>query len=177
MAVTVSIEAATGLFVPYRTAHRGGPDGSDPVGTLAINAEAVGAAGGGVVNIFIVMNAEEFGFPLIYLPTAIEVSDNLATAEVVYFAYTSDGNDRLQTSWQEAITTVAEGVNSRNLGFVKSTSIPIDSDGVSNRRVLNAAWPTNTDTKVYHLHTFGPVWDGQLLAKAERLPEMLAGLR
>lgn len=160
------------LYVPYHTVMRGGPDGMDPVGSLQVNAEATGDAGGGVVNIILSMLRQPFGFPILWAPTMVSATDNLASAEDVALSFSSG---RLITDMQQTITMVATA-NAGDLGNAKELGVSLEGrDAVVT--VATATWSTNTDTKSYHLHMFGPVYDLQLIALKGRISDIMAGLR
>lgn len=175
MAVVATAKVSDGLFVPFRTTSRGGGNGRDPVGTLYVDAGATGAAGGGTVEVNIGMNAEEFGFPILWVPTVVAISDNLAAAEDVLFGWQATGNERTNTFMGIVVAMLRAAAI--NAGQNVQTGMLLDGFGSTDGAVMSATWDTNTDTKTYHLHVFGPVWDGQLIAKGGRVPEMLAGLR
>lgn len=175
MAVVANAFVSAGLFVPFRTAKRGGDNGSDAVGTLSVDANATGAAGGGTVTITINMTKSEFGFRCLWVPTIMVVSDDLAAAEVVEMAFSAGGNERLSTSLTQAQLLVAGG--SQNAGNAYDSAVLIDPDQVVAAEVLRAVWSTNTDTKGYHFHVYGPVFDGELLALNNSIGDLLAGLR
>lgn len=174
MAVVATALVSDGVFTPFRTTKRGGEGGQDPVGTLYVDAGATGAAGGGTVLLTIAMSAVEFGFSLLWVPTLITISDNLAAAEDVQFGWQATGNDRISTFMATTVPMLrAAGINA---GQQVQTGMLIDGFG-SDLAIMSVTWDTNTDTKIYHLHVFGPVYDGELLAKGDKIPELLAGLR
>ncbi len=168
--------SAIGLFVPFRTAQRGGKEGADPVGTVMIDAGVTGAAGGGTVRLSVAGTGTEFGFPMLWVPTMISTQDNLSAAEVVTLLWRNEGNDRLNTVIQEARLAVAGA--DFNIMVPNQLGILIDPSGLRvNTNLIQALWSTNTDTKTYHLHVYGPVYDAQLIARGGIVPELLAGLR
>lgn len=177
MAVSTNVKVEDGLFVPFHTARRGGPMGDEPVGTLAVDAGATGAAGGGTVQAAITMNVEEFGFRMIYIPTQIAIRDNLASAEVVSFSYEQAGNKRLNTNTTLRVVMTASA-QSQNTGLVDGASVPIESVfSVEDGRVLLALWDTNTDTKAYHMHVFGFCFDAELIARRGGIGPLMSGIR
>lgn len=177
MAVDTDTLTSAGLFVPFRTAMRGGPEGRDPVGTLMVEAEATGAAGGGSVIAGITSVAQPFGFPMLWVPTHISLSDNLAAAEVINFQFRDEGNARLNTEIGDAVNALAGSQG--NVRTVRELSLVIDvtENGDTALRIMLGSWSTNTDTKTYHLHVYGPVYDAQIMARSDRVPELVAGLR
>lgn len=162
-----------GLYVPYHTGGRGRYSGL--VGMLGMDANATGLAGGGSVTISITASKDAFGFPFTWVPTFIGVDDNLAAAEEVRVSYNGDGNRLLAFSPAQNALSVRSG--SQNTGVFSNLAIPIEPDGEDPVGILTAVWPTNTDTKLYHLHVFGPVYDMQVIARNYEITEMLAGLR
>lgn len=173
MAVNTTTLIADGVitsrYTPYHAARRGGPDGSDPVGTLSVNAQATGAAGGGTVIVGISMNRETFGFPLLWVPTMISIADNLATAEDVDLAYSGG---RMETAQQQVVTMVQFAENAG-----AASQYGVSFEGGEATLIITATWQTNTDTKTYHLHVFGPVYDLQVIAARGRISDIMAGLR
>lgn len=175
MAVDTTVTVAGGgLYVPFRTPIRAGPLGNQPVGTLNVDANATGAAGGGTVTLRITMDVEEFGFRPIWCPTRVSVSDNLATAEAMELLYIATGNERLRANIGEVVVTVA--VSGSNVGLAEGLPVPIQPN-VAAGEIMRATWDTNTDTKIYHLHVFGPVFDAELLAREGEVADLLAGIR
>lgn len=175
MAVSTNVNVRDGIFTPYHQARRTLLNGL--VGTLYVDAGSTGAAGGGTHGINIRMRREEFGFPILWVPTLIGVQDNLASAEVVELTYQGSGNRRLiaGAGLREAVTTVATAVGN-NVGQMANVTLPIEGRGPDNA-ILSATWATNTDTKLYHLHVFGPVYDLQVISRLGYLDEVAAGLR
>lgn len=177
MAVVANADVGDGLFVPFRTLIRGGPGGIDPVGTLMVNAEASGAAGGGTVTLNVRMRVQEFGFHAMWVPMYITVHDDLPSAEVVEFTFQNGGNERLSTILVEAITTVRTANASANVGRVQSISVLIDPNSVAQATILRGVWATNTDGDTYHIHAYGPVFDGEVIARGGGVSQLVAGLR
>ncbi len=176
MSVTADRSVAdNGLFVPWRTAKRGGRDGGEPVGTLSIDGGAVGDATAGTFALRITANREEFGFPGIFVPTHMTIRDNLASAEVVRLAYVTAGNERLNGDIEQHVLAIA-GAAGLNVASFGNVGIPIEFFGV-NTVIMQASWSTNTDTKVYHFHVFGYMFDAQIIAREGRIGELLAGIR
>lgn len=176
MAVSNNTAMAGGHFVPFRMRKRAGASRTDPVGTLHVNAEVSGDGSGGSATASITGVKDTFGFPALWVPTMIAVQDVLASLVDVRIIFGAVGNDRLEAT--VSVPVVMTAVGGVNMGVLGNTSILIDSSGVANAGdVLSAVWATNTNTFVYHLHVYGPVYDGQWLAEADNLPELLAGLR
>lgn len=174
MTVQVTRQVSDGLYVPYHQASRS--VGNGLVGTLFVDAEAVGDSGGGSVSILLQMRREEFGFPLLWVPTLIAVQDNLATAEVVDMVYTAGGNRRALGPIGEAVVTV-DGAAGLNRGQMTNVTLPIEGVALATASIMSADWASNVDTKIYHLHVFGPVYDLQLIARDGYIDDMAAGLR
>lgn len=171
MAVTATLSAADGVYVPFRTRRT---PANGLVGTLSMRTTVTGAAGGGTAAITFTMSRREFGFHAIWVPTIIQLHDNLATPEVVAFRYRAAGNERLQGDIQDTVTTVE--ANSVNQGLVSLRGVIIDPNVRVSTAVMLATWDTNTDTKVYALHAFGVVYDGEVLARRGPVAELMAGL-
>lgn len=176
MSVSANTAMSGGHFVPFRMRKRGGGSGTDPVGTLHVNAEVTGDSSSGSVTATITGVKDTFGFPAMWVPTLIAVQDVLASLVNVRIVFGQVGNDRLEATMSTPIIMTAIG--GVNMGVLGNSSVLIDSSGVQAAAdVLSAIWPTNTDGFLYHLHVYGPVYDGQKLAEADNLPELLAGLR
>jgi len=175
MAVSTNVGVASSDFTPFRTAARGGDDGYEPVGTLFVNGGATGDVTGGTVEALIRVRRDILGFPMIWIPTMISVSDTLAAAEEILVALNQNGNARIHADLQTAILTVrASGTNA---GIITDLIVPIEPDQDSTTRIIQAVWATNTDGKAYHLHVFGPVFDRQLMAEGGRINPLVAGIR
>lgn len=176
MAVLVAIPVEDGSavirYTPYHAGRRGGVLGSDPVGTLMINAEAVGAAGGGSVTVNITMLREAFGFPLMFVPTIVVMSDNLASAEDSTLTFDSP---RFVTALSQVVTKLST-TNVGNMGQVPNVAVNLEGDATP-RTIIQGVWDTNTDTKVYHIHAFGPVYDMQVIAARGYISDIIAGIR
>lgn len=173
MAVSTTTAVSGGLYVPFHQKSRG--DGYTPVGTLYVDGGATGAAGGGTVSIAISMRALEFGFRLAWVITQMSISDNLGTAEVVELSYQAAGNRRINSAIVFAQSTLDAGAQDGAL--LEIGAIPIEGVSQTQGDVFKAQWQTNTDTKSYHLHAFGPVYDLELIAQSGRVPPLLAGIR
>lgn len=174
--VTVAMDADEAAFVPYRIPQRGGDRGTSPVGTVNVDAQVVGAAGGGQADVLISASQDMWGFRPVIVPVVVSFSDNLATAENVLFFYNADGNERLVAAvGQIVVMTTVLGTNA---GLPQTSSIPITPDVIgSGAAVMKASWASNVDTKVYHMHVFAAVYDREVLARTGEIPDFLAGIR
>lgn len=173
MAVSATRFVSAGLYTPYHTLGRGGSNGL--VGSLSVDAEATGDSGGGSVTVALNMGRQEFGFPILWVPTVIAIRDNLAAAENVALIYDSTNNRRLAASFHEVVVGLRSGAT--NTALMSNVSIPVEGDAVAPAGIFAAIWPTNTDTKSYHLHMFGPVFDLQVIAKQGEIDLLAAGVR
>lgn len=173
MAVSVLRFVDEGNFVPFHTLSRGGSNGL--VGTLYVDAEVVGDAGGGGVTLRMALGRNDLGFPALWVPTVIGSRDDLATAEVVTFIYDFTNNRRLSSNVHE--TKLALQAGTVNAALMENTAVPIEPDSDVPAEVFDVIWQTNTLNKVYHLHMFGPVYDLQLIAAGGFIDEFAAGLR
>lgn len=173
MAISVLRSAEAGNFVPFHTLNRGGDNGL--VGTFFVDAEVTGDSGGGGVTLRQGLGRNDLGFPWLWVPTIVASRDNLATAEVVTFIYDLTNNRRLSASLHE--TKLALQAGAVNAALMENTSVPIEPDSDVSAEVFDVIWQTNTDTKIYHLHMFGPVYDLQLIAAGGHVDEFAAGLR
>lgn len=162
-----------GEYVPFHTAGRGGRNGL--VGTLGVDAQATGDAGGGSVTLNLNMRREEFGFPILWVPTVVSLFDNLATAENVIGKFESAGNRRLDFGLRQIATMVQVGAD--NVGIIENVTVPIEGIGIASARVYQAFWASNVDTKAYHLHMFGAVFDLQVIARLGEIDLLAAGMR
>lgn len=173
MSVSSETTVAAADYVPYHTASRGAPDGM--VGFLSVDAEVTGAAGGGTAQVTLLAGREVLGFPWTWVPTNIGSQDNLATAEEVAFRYIAAGNRMLTTDIRE--TQLAIQSNVTNVAKKVDVALPIEPDSLVAVAIFVLNWPTNVDTKVYHLHMAGPVFDMQWIAKQGAISPLLAGIR
>ncbi len=168
--------ANVGLFTPFRGFDRE----FGAVGTLYCDAEATGDGSGGTVRINLLMSRLEFGFHPIWVVTNITTTDLLTSAAAVRMAYTSDGNERLSSSLDEAQVAIAAPGNT-NIAAFTNLSVPIEPDIAAGLRVLSALWATNETGDVYHMHVFGPVYDGEALARGKArgkgADNLLSGIR
>ncbi len=177
MTVSTNVTVAGGRYVPWRTAMRGGDMGTEPVGTLEVDAGASGDVSGGTVSVGITINREEFGFPFLWVPTQITINDTLSTLENANMSYGSAGNERLNTDVLDIIV-MRSGAQSTNEGIGSIAAIPIEAvPGTVDGRCLFTVWDTNENGKVYHMHVFGPVFDMQVIANQGGISELLSGVR
>lgn len=176
MAITFTLNAEDGEFVPFHTAVRGGPEGMDPVGTLSVDGGGAGDSSGDPTDIQILFRATMFGFRALFIPTQMVVSDNLAAAEVVAVSYVLTGNRRVNGSLLENVVTIA-GPQASNVGVAELAGLPIEGTDEVNRLALQATWSTNTNLKLYHLHVFGPVFDLEVVERHGQISELLSGIR
>lgn len=174
MSISQSLDVRDGVYVPWRTAKRGGINGGDPVGTVSVDGGLTGDATAGTAAIIIRMSRDTFGFPIIMIPTHLSARDNLASPEVVRLAYVTQGNERMVGDIEQHVLALA-GAAALNVANFDSLGIPIEGQGVD-QIILQVTWSTNTDTKVYHAHVFGYVYDAQLIAREGRVEGRLAGL-
>lgn len=173
MAVDTTVFVANGLYTPFQTKKRGA-NGS-PVGTLYVDVGAAGAAGGGTVTAALAMRRIEFGMVIAWIVTGMAVSDTLVTAEAVQLAFFRQGNVRLASEIVFSALPVA--VSGQNAVGVEPMAVPIEGVNQTQADIFKAIWSTNTDTKGYHVHLFGPVYDLELIAKSGYVPDLLAGIR
>ncbi len=171
-------DEATGLYVPFRTAQRGGVSGGDPVGTLAINAEVTGDATGGTVQIEVVMQLLAFGFHALWLVTDFTLTD-AGAAQNVIAVFDSRGNERLIAELSEVGTTIAGPFTTsifkaRGNGVIIEPSSLLVATGA--HEVMQGLWTTNTNGNVYHVHAFGYLYDAEIIARSGRLGGLLGGL-
>jgi len=176
MSIAVTRSVSAGLFVPFRGVDRL----VSPVGTLSIDAEATGDAGGGTVAITLAMASVEFGFHPIWIPTRIVVINNNGATQEVEIIYLANGNERIQAGLTEELTTrvTTPGDNVGNASFL---AVPIEPDSLAEADVFFVRWSANVDTKVYELHMFGVLYDAQAMAqqkeKGSRVDLFMAGVR
>lgn len=161
------------LFVPFRGFDRE----AGAVGTLYFDAQAAGDGSGGTVTINVQMKKLEFGFHPLWIPTRVSTQDDLATAEVVAFAFRSSGMERLSGDLREASLALAVA-NSLNVAAFRELGVAVETQSLTNITVMQAIWLTNTDGKVYHVHIYGILYDGEALARGKRAgkaPDQLLG--
>jgi len=172
MAVSQDREVAdVGLYTPYRGIDRE----AGICGTLFIDGAATGDNTGGAMQIRILMARIEFGFHPIFVPTRVSGFDN-ATAEVVVFQFSPTGNERISDTTREPKLGVA-GFGGNSMTF-ESLGIPIEPDSLAAADVMGMQWLTNADTKLYHAHIFGVVYDAEAMARGKRYgktPDVLLG--
>lgn len=174
MATLTIVNMEDQLYVPLHSRVPGGDDGKSPVGTVSIDMGTVGDATGGLARAQLKMRRIEFGFRPIIVPTLITVQDNLAAVGVVEVEY-SQSQWRLGTSTNLVVTTVA-GPN------INQVSVPLNGmvfevEPQAVTEVLLVSWATNTDTKIYHCHIFGAVFDAEVIEQRGSISELLAGVR
>lgn len=145
------------------------------VGWLHVDAGATGDASGGSMQLTLQGRQQEFGFKWLWLPLHITFRDDLASAETVVFRYKAAGMRVLNFDLEETIQAVR--ASGQNRGTVIGGVLPVYTESLVAVDLLEILWATNTDTKLYHLHAFGPVFDREILAKGAGYSEMLAGLR
>ncbi len=176
MAVAATRSVGSGLYVPFRGIDRR----VSPVGTLSIDATITGAAGGGTATITIAMAKDEFGFHPIWILTRAYVTEDNNVAQEVLFTYLAAGNERIQGSITEEVTSRVT-INGDNVGNAGLLAIPIEPDQQSQADVFLARWAVNTDTNIYHLHMFGVLYDAQAMAASKehgaRVDTFMAGVR
>lgn len=149
-----------GLYVPFRGVDRE----AGFVGSLFLDGATTGDASGGAIQIRILMRREEFGFHPIFVPTRVSAFDN-ATAETVVFQYAPAGNERISDFTREPKLGIA-GFGGNSMTF-ESLGIPIEPDQVDQAEIMGMQWSTNVDTKLYHAHIFGVVYDAEALARGK----------
>lgn len=172
--VTVNTErfVSAGLYVPFRGAARE----AGAVGTLYIDAEATGDGSGGIVQIHLNMSRIEFGFHPLWVPTHISTQDALASPEVVQVNWSETGNERQSAGLREHVLGITQ--SSINIAVFTQLGVIIEPNLQAGGRIMTANWATNTNSAAYHLHIFGPIYDGEFLARGKAgTPELLAGLR
>ncbi len=166
--------ADIGLYVPFRGIDRE----VGFCGTLFLDASATGDASGGAIQIRILMSKFEFGFHPIFVPTRVSAFDN-ATAEVVVFQYGAVGNERISDTTREPKLGVA-GFGGNSMTF-ESLGIPIEPILEGGGDVMGMQWLTNVDTKLYHAHIFGVIYDAEAMARGKvrgrKLDVLLGGVR
>lgn len=168
-------DEGVGLFVPFRTAQRGGEYGGDPVGTLAIDAAAVGDSGGGTVTITLDMPKFVFGFHPIFVPTAVVVIDTLSTPEEVRVSFDFRGNERLIGSIIRGVLTL-DMDSGLNVGSIDPNGVLIEPDDQNSQQIMLVNWKTNTDARTYELHVFGYMFDAEIMARSGRVSGLLGGV-
>lgn len=168
--------ASNGLYVPYRGFDRA----YGPVGTLSVDAQATGDAGGGAVTLRIIMSAREFGFHPIWVVTRLSSIDGLATPEAVRLLFAEAGNERLNADYNETLTPVV-GPGGANVGNFANLGLVIEPDAAADANVIIVDWTTNEDTVQYHIHAYGVLFDAEALARAKHsgkgVDPLLAGIR
>lgn len=181
MSVSVTVSFSAGLFVPFRTAKRGGgvnSGGGDPVGSFYIDGDLTGDASGGTATMVLAMARLEFGFHPIFVPTHIDASDNLATAEIVQLIYDPVGNARLSAGNGIRQSKLSVAGSSTNDLLFDASGVLIEPSEVLQANVLDLVWKSNTDTKIYHFHVFGMMFDAEIMAREYvKVSELMMGVR
>ncbi len=172
------VDQTVGLYVPFRTAQRGGVDGGDPVGTLSINAEVTGDGTAGTVQIEVVMQKLAFGFHPLWLVTDLTLTD-AGAAQVVIAVFDSRGNERLIGDLSQVGSSVA-GPFTTSIFKATGNGVIIEPSSLlvatGAHEVMQGLWTTNTNGNIYHVHAFGYVYDAEILARSGRLAGLLGGL-
>lgn len=161
MSVVVDVSVTAGRFVPFRGVNRA----TGPVASVHVNAEGTGDGSGGSMRINIQMAGLNFGFHSVLVPTRVQVHDNLAAVEVVQLLLASGGNERLTSSLIEHKLTVRSGA--LNAVDFEHLSVPMEAalTQLTEEDAVSAVWQTNTNAKVYHVHLFAIVYDGEAIAR------------
>lgn len=152
----------SGVFTRYRGVKRGIGQGG-PVGTWMVDAGATGDSGGGSVKVNVQMEDIDFGFGAIVVPTLIGTRDSLVAAENVLIVFTT-ANERIHTGGIED-HIIQTRIGSQNRGSLDKVNVALSVDGPGPGTVMIAEWDTNTDTKEYHLHVYGVVYDEEAMAR------------
>lgn len=178
MSVTASGALGDALFVPFRSARRGGEYGSDPVGSVFADLAVAGAAGGGTATITLSCAKIIFGFHPIFVPTYITTQDDLATPEEVLLIYDPAGNERLSAGNGPRESKLAVAASGGNFVLFDAVGLLIEPSEEATTNVLDVVWSTNTDAKTYHLHVYGVLFDAEIMARSDsRLSELFMGIR
>ncbi len=159
VASTVLITSAS-LFVPFSGMNRY----RGAVGTLDLEGDATGAAGGGTVSItFSQTDVNALGFRPLYVPKYMSTLDT-ASAEQVRATFAFNGNRRLARSMDVLKLSIARGVNNFAAWPGHDYKLVIEPDGGGSLIIFT--WETNTDTKSYQANVFLVVYDLEALAKS-----------
>ncbi len=175
MSVVGTVDLSAGLYVPFRGVSRE----KSPVGTLSVNGEVTGDAGGGTATINFTATREMFGFHPMLALTRWNTVDQLATIVAVRFILQNEGNERVDEDYSEATLPIEQGtdLNSANAAFL---GVPIEPDQVSATNIATVIWATNEDGDLYHSHMFFLVYDLQALARSPgeaSVDLLVAGIR
>ncbi len=175
--MTVEVERflSSGDFVPFHQKVRGGVEGA--VGSLACDFEATGDGSGGSVWINVSAADIEFGFRYLFVPTFVFTRDTLASAANISFGWVGTSNRRLQVLESYAQTLVAIAASGVNHAKADPSGIVIEGRTRAQGRIMRIAWPTNTNTFVYHVHVFGTMFDAELIEKQGSIHSLLTGIR
>lgn len=171
MSVVTVTQMADQLYVPFRGFDRE----AGMVGTLSVDINVTGDASGGTILGQLNMNFLEFGFHPIWVPTRVGGRDNLATAEEILLSYLQAGNERIATDIDEGrLALTINGINRIQFEHLAVPIEPLSGGGL----VLQGFWLSNVDTKLYHIHAFGPIYDAEALARGKekgKTPDLLLG--
>lgn len=172
----MSVEERTSMSVQHYVPFRGADRAEGAVGTVNVDIQATGDGSGGTVKVVLDMSRVTFGFHALWVPTRVSSEDNIGAVEVVQLSWQRFGNERLAGTVTENVLTVRHGVE--NAAPFGELGLLIEPDLEVEAGVMQMLWQTNTDTKTYHLHAFGPVYDGEFMSRGRSgIPELLAGLR
>lgn len=175
MSVVGTVDVSAGLYVPFRGVDRR----KSPVGTVAVDGEVTGDAGGGAATINITATREMFGFHPMLAATRIHTFDSLATLEAIRLILNFAGNERISGNFSEVVSPVEQGTDN-NVANAAFLGVPIEPDQVVAANILSAVWTTNEDGDLYHLHAFFVVYDLQELARRPgdgEIDLLVAGIR
>ncbi len=175
MSVVAVVSAGEGLYVPFRGVSRE----ESPVGTLSVDGEVTGDAGGGSASIVIRATKLMFGFHPLLALTRIQTFDTLATLEANRLLIQSAGNERIDEDYSEVMTPVEQGTDN-NVANAQFLGIPIEPDQSVDSDILTIVWTTNELSDLYHLHAFFMVYDLEALARSPGrglIDLLIAGIR
>ncbi len=166
---TTTTLATAALYTPFRGVRRSGV-----VGTLHARMGATGDGSGGTVAIQLSMVGDEFGFPLLFVPTLIGAeSPNQENPVLTYQA----GIERIGGQGGEFERVLIHSVgNARNIaeraGSSPHISVVFNPDQPA-VEVLQVIWATNTTSGSYTVNLYAMCYDQQEMAKMQEL--MLEG--
>lgn len=144
-------------------------------GTYDQDVEVTGAAGGGTATLAARWVGNEWGFVPIMVIMAVTVQANTDPG-FVRVSYVDTGNRRLQGELTYAYDTVVVDGNhiTPEYAFPK---VPIEPrDGPSVDLFMRAVFDTNTDTKIYHMHIFGLVFDAEWMSRSGDYRELIQAI-
>lgn len=177
MTVTAVAELADGLYTPFVTKFRGGPDGSQPVGTLAVQVVATGDGSGGVINMRITGTRSAFGFRYTWIPLYLLAGDtDQAVAKIYTLSWLNLGNIRLNAGLIESLPGVADA-QELNAGPFASAGVQIEVESATALNILQMTASVNTTGASYRFRTYGPVYDRELIARHGVIDELFTGVR